>query len=120
MTIDGVQQTQEPGFFAKAGTACKDAALWLGRVIKNGFWNYLVPAVKAVWEFLKTPFGWSVMAFAAGVTLLSVAAAQSKETKTLACRVSCYAAAALCFIGAGAALAIGIMGAAAEKAPVQV
>jgi len=112
MTVQTVSGTQDPGFWSKAGTAFKDAAIWIGRVVKSFFNNYLVPAVKAIWEFLKTPFGWSTMAFAAGITFISIAAAKEKTQDTLAARIAFYTAAILCFMGAGAALTIGCLGAA--------
>lgn len=89
------------------GQAVKSAAVWLGRTIKSGFNNYLIPAIKKIWSyiapllravfsFLRTGFGLGAVVALGGLILHEVAERNfTGEEGTAARRVINFIAAGL-------------------------
>lgn len=129
-TIDNAQLISKDfwgsvgGVFKTIGKGIKDAVVWCGRVIKVLFTDYIVPAMKkvwpyivsaltAVWNFLKTPAGLGTMGLLAGIGIgLGLLAYANTDTvedeKDIVTRVMLRVFAGLSFALGGAAFAVGI------------
>ncbi len=117
MTLPAVNSGITEGL--SVGETVNNAALWLGRTIKEGFiafgeaiknaWNAALPhlqdgAIKT-FEFLKTPAGFALLGGIIGA-VLGVAAETVNEKKSVA--IALRVAAAAAFVGMGIAIGVGI------------
>lgn len=108
------------GFWASLGGGIRNGALWLGRSVKAGFNNYLVPALKKLWVLAKAGFAraWAFLKTAPGLGTLGciigtgigislLAIAHRDNTSTLK-RVLLRIFAVVSFVLGAGALAAGI------------
>lgn len=89
---------------ATAYESTKTFAIWLGRKVSVGWTEYGVPFFKILGSWLRTGFGIGTVGVIVASILLGFAVSNIPST---AGKVCLAVAAALCFIGAGVALAFG-------------